>query len=203
MKRIRVEHFTDIPYSNFTGLTIDRGGVISYFVNSKLHRNDGPAREWTLWFENCGIGNFNPYSDIPEQDRRRWVGSGADGIPWEHGRKQWYYDDELISEDQNYTLEKFQKEINQKRTKYQFDKPSCLKDSSDKEKPAQSHNESIVQMATDFAVSTKQSGPCSDGSCNACRSFRKYLPSTTQRGCAYFDEYAFFGPYYNGVPGCW
>ena len=46
MKTINIEYWRDRP-NNFTGIAINVRGTKWWLLNGKLHREDGPAVEWT------------------------------------------------------------------------------------------------------------------------------------------------------------
>ena len=45
IKTIKVKHYWDTP-DNFTGIAIDKDGSKVWYLNGKLHREDGPACEY-------------------------------------------------------------------------------------------------------------------------------------------------------------
>ncbi len=62
MKTIKVRKWEDVP-ENFTGIAVNIFGTKYWFKNGKLHREDGPACEYTdgskyWWFED------KPYEQI-------------------------------------------------------------------------------------------------------------------------------------------
>jgi hypothetical protein len=80
--------------------------VTNYYLDDKLHRIDGPAKEWNdgtkCWFQNGKRHRIDgPAIEYPDGEKH-WYQNGLlhrlDGPALEYsgGDKEWYYEDEYI-----------------------------------------------------------------------------------------------------------
>jgi hypothetical protein len=61
MKTIKVKSSADIP-QNYTGIVVYPNGIECWYLNGKLHREEGPCTEC----KDCQSGNFEPASGDPK-----------------------------------------------------------------------------------------------------------------------------------------
>jgi hypothetical protein len=108
MKTIKIRDYSELP-TDFTGIVKYTDGSKSWYLNGKLHREDGPAKEYAYgtksWWLN-GKRHRTDGSAIEHFDgTKQWYLNGkqhrVDGPAYEDadGSKQWYLNDQLHRED--------------------------------------------------------------------------------------------------------
>jgi len=91
-------------------MEIDPDGIKRWFLNGKLHREDGPAVEWPngekFWFLNGNLHREDGPAIEYADGRKEWFLNGnlhrEDGpaIEYADGRKEWWLNDEEVSWEQ-------------------------------------------------------------------------------------------------------
>ena len=74
---------------NYDKKETDKYGTIRYFLNGKLHRNDGPAIEWAYVSKEWWINGQRHRIDGP-------------AIEWDDGYKEWYINGTYYSRSEYY-----------------------------------------------------------------------------------------------------
>jgi hypothetical protein len=96
MKTIKIESYIKIPH-NHTGILVFSNGKKEWYLNGKLHREEGPCTEC----KDCHSGNFELCSKpgpavVYPNGRKEWYLNGEfhreDGpaVVWPDGEKHWY-----------------------------------------------------------------------------------------------------------------
>jgi len=77
MKTIKLNYWYDLP-ENYTGIVEYSDGTISYYLNSKTHREDGPA---IIWCDGT-IGYYLNHNNITKEVNK-WLSGETDIHPYE------------------------------------------------------------------------------------------------------------------------
>ena len=90
---------------NYNRIVKDEWGT-HYYLNDKLHRIDGPAKEWNSgsksWYQNDKLHRINGPAIEYNNGHKEWFQNGlrhrTDGPAVEYfdGYKAWYYEDKYI-----------------------------------------------------------------------------------------------------------
>jgi hypothetical protein len=102
-------HFSITRFlSNFTGEVVYSSGEIRWYLNGKLHREDGPAvegfdgtKEW--WLNGRRHREGGPAVEYSDGTKEWWINSQLhreDGpaVEYSRGRKEWYLNDRRLTE---------------------------------------------------------------------------------------------------------
>ena len=97
----------------FTGVVKDRNNTIVYYVNGKLHREDGPAVEWFNgdkdWYLNGKLHREDGPAIESVTSNKLWYLNGKlhreDGpaIECDNGDRAWWLNGELYGENDDFT----------------------------------------------------------------------------------------------------
>ncbi len=95
-RMIRCKKQKDIP-ANFTGIVVFPSGVKHYYRNGKLHREDGPAIDYSEKGPDAEVKGFWYLNGL----RHRTDGPAAVGTS-KHDSKEWFLHGKMMSAEQHF-----------------------------------------------------------------------------------------------------
>jgi hypothetical protein len=99
MKTIKIRDYSELP-TDFTGIAEYPNGAKAWFLNGKLHREDGPAweypngtKEW--WLNGKQHRVDGPAIEYPDGTKEWWLNGQRHRVDgpareWADGSKRWY-----------------------------------------------------------------------------------------------------------------